>query len=204
MSAGTQIGAAISMRATASFVIVASALRAALGAQIPQRAQWEITFAQVEAAAGLSDMRTAARETFEARLMQRPWSAAAPVPFLRLVRIDGAVRAQLFVFWAPSRFAAGREPQGADIVCRDGVCVRPIDLKEQRDWTTVVGTLARQNACPIEHSNVVRGCADCDEIWIKTGVDGQYREQSCNLPGAETSADALLQLMKRSARAAGY
>jgi hypothetical protein len=32
-----------------------------LVAQIPERAQWEITFSQVEAAAGLSDMRAAPR-----------------------------------------------------------------------------------------------------------------------------------------------
>jgi hypothetical protein len=151
------------MRATASFVIVASALSATLSAQIPQRAQWEITFAQVEAAAGLSDMRTAAPETFEARLMDRPWSTVAPVPFLRLVRIDGALSAQLFVFWAPSPFAAGREPQGADIVCRDGVCVRPIDIKEQRDWTKVVANLAYQNACPNKNSDVTV-CGDCNQI----------------------------------------
>jgi hypothetical protein len=66
------------MRATASFVIVASTLAAALTPQIPVRAQWEITFAQVEAAAGLSDMRAAAPETFEARLMKRSWWAGAP------------------------------------------------------------------------------------------------------------------------------
>jgi hypothetical protein len=192
------------MRALASFVIVAAAISAPLSAQIPERAQWEITFAQVEAAAGLSEMRTAAPETFEARLMERPWSAIAPVPFLRLIRSDGALRARLFVFWTPSNFAAGREPQGADIVCRDGVCVRPIDLTEQRDWREVVASLAHQNACPIKNPDVVTVCGDCEQIWIKTAVDGQYREQSCQLPGPETSAGALFQLMKRSARAAGY
>jgi hypothetical protein len=149
-------------------------------------------------------MRTAAPETFEARLMERPWSAVAPVPFLRLVRVDGALSAQLFVFWAPSRFAAGREPQAADIVCRDGVCVRPIDIKEQRDWKEVVANLAYQNACPIKNPDVATVCGDCDQIWIKTAVDGRYREQSCQLPSSETSAGALLQLMKSAAQAAGY
>src|SRR5262245_25390419 len=96
------------MEATASFVIVASALSATLTTQIPELAQWEITFAQVEAAAGLSDMRTARSETFEARLMQRPWSAVTPLPFLRLVRVDGTPRAQLFVFWTPKYLAPGR------------------------------------------------------------------------------------------------
>jgi len=192
------------MRAMASFVIVAATPSAPSSAQIPERAQWEITFVQVEAAAGLSEMRTAAPDTFEARLMERPWSAIAPVPFLRLIRIDGALRARLFVFWTLSNFAAGREPQGADIVCRDGVCVRPIDITEQRDWKDVVASLAHQNACPTKNSDSVTVCGDCEQIWIKTAVDGHYREQSCQLPGPETSAGALLQLMKRSARAAGY
>jgi hypothetical protein len=192
------------MMATASLAIVGAALSAALSAQIPERAEWEITFAQVEAAAGLSNLRTAAPTTFEARLMQRPWSAVAPVPFLRLVRIDGAVTAQLFVFWDPSRMPPVQRPQGADITCRDRVCVRPIDIKEQRDWAKVVESLASQNACSIknENPNVVGGCADCDHLWIKTALGGQYREQSCNLPDAETSAGSLLQLMQISARAA--
>jgi hypothetical protein len=122
----------VSMRATASLVMVLAGLSAALSAQIPERAEWEITFAQVEAAAGLSNLRTGAPKTFEARLMERPWSAMGPVPFLRLVRIDGTVTAQLFVFWAPARMAPVQRPQGADMMCRDGVCVRPIDIKEQR------------------------------------------------------------------------
>lgn len=194
------------MEATASFVILAWALSATLSAQIPERADWEITFAQVEASAGLSDMRTARPETFEARLMERPWSAVAPLPFLRLVRTDGTVRAQLFVFWAPSRFPSGRQPEGLDIVCRDGICVRPIDIKEQRDWGEVVASLAHQNACPTKNPDVfgAGACGDCEQIWIKTAADGRYREQSCQEPGSDTAAGALLQLMKRSARAAGY
>ena len=199
------IGLGGPMRASALFVIVAAALSAPSSAQIPERAQWEIMFAQVEAAAGLSDLRTAAPKTFEARLIRRPWSASAPVPFLRLVRIDGAVTAQLFVFWAPTRMAPVQRPQGADIMCLDGVCVRPIDVKEQRDWANVVASLASQSACPTKNdANVVMSCADCDHLWIKTAVEGQYREQSCNGPGSETSAGSLLQLMQRSARAAGY
>ena len=59
------------MDATALFVMLAWAVSATLSAQIPERAKWEITFAQVEAAAGLQDMRTARPETFEARLMHR-------------------------------------------------------------------------------------------------------------------------------------
>jgi hypothetical protein len=194
------------MTATASLAIVGAALSAALSAQIPERAEWEITFAQVEAAAGLSNLRTTAPKTFEARLMQRPWSAVGPVPFLRLVRVDGAVTAQLFLFWDPARMAPVQRPQGADITCRDRVCVRPIAIKEQRDWAKVVESLASQNACPIKNAspNVVIGCADCDHLWIKTAVEGRYREQSCNLPDAETPAGSLLQLMQRSARAARH
>jgi hypothetical protein len=194
------------MSAMASLAIVGAALSAALSAQIPERAEWEIKFAQVEAAAGLSNLRTAAPKTFEARLMQRPWSAVAPVPFLRLVRIDGAVTAQLFLFWDPARMAPVQRPQGADVTCRDRVCVRPIDIKEQRDWVKVVESLASRNACPIknENPNAVMVCADCDHLWIKTAVEGQYREQSCNLPDSETSAGLLLQLMQISARAARH
>ena len=132
--------------------------------------------------------------------MERPWSAAKPLPFLRLIRLDGTLRAQLFVFWTPKYFAPGRLPQGADIVCRDGVCVRPIDLQEQRDWGEVVASLAYQNACP-KNPGV---CADCDQIWIKTAADGTYREQSCQMPGSDTAAGGLLQLMKRAAPSAGY
>lgn len=192
------------MKPTASFLIAGAALGVTLSAQIPERAEWEITFTQVEAAAGLSNLRTATPETVEARLMQRPWSAVGPLPFLRLARIDGTVRAQLFLFWNPARFPPGREPKGPDIVCRDGVCVRPIGLKEDRDWTDVLARVAHLEACPTKNSNVVAVCADCDHIWIKTTADGRYREQSCNVPGSDTLAGMLLQLMQRSARAAGY
>ena len=47
------------MDATALLVMLAWAVSARFSAQIPERAKWEITFAQVEAAAGLPDMRTA-------------------------------------------------------------------------------------------------------------------------------------------------
>jgi hypothetical protein len=189
------------MRTTALIVTLASALSATLSAQIPERAQWEITFARVEASAGLLDMRAAGPETFEARLMQRPWSAVAPLPFLRLVRIDGKVRAQWLVYWASNRLPPGHQPEGAGVVCQDGVCVRPIDVKGQQNWEQIVASLISQNACPIESGGV---CGDCDQIWIKAAADGKYREQSCQVLGADSAAGALLQLMKRSARAAGY
>ena len=76
-------------------------------------------------------------------------------------------------------------------------CVRPIEMKEQRDWGEVVAKLADQNACPTKNPGFV--CGDCDQIWIKTAADGKYREQSCQEPGSETLARALLQLMKKSA-----
>jgi hypothetical protein len=193
------------MKASTLFVILASALSATLSAQIPERAQWEITFAQVEAAAGLSDMRTAPHEVYEARLMQRPWSATIPLPFLRIVRADGMLRAQLFVFFGGhSNVVPDRRPKGPDVLCRDGICVKPIDLLEQLDWKDVVASLATQNACPPKNANIVGSCGDCEQIWIKTAADGRYREQSCQEPGVDTVAGALLQLMKKSARAAGY
>jgi hypothetical protein len=192
------------MEATTAIVIWASILSAARPAQIPERAHWEITFARVEAAAGLSDLRTASSETVEARLMERPWSSVAPLPFLRVVRIDGTMHAQLFVFWAPGAIARDQRPTGVDIACREGICVRPIDLKEQLDWETVVASLAHQDACPPKNTDSVTVCGDCEQIWIKTTTQGRYREQSCQQPRAGTSVDAVLGLMKRSARAAGY
>jgi hypothetical protein len=102
------------MHATASLVVLASALSATLSAQIPERAQWDITFAQVEASAELPDLRTARPETYEARLMERPWSAVAPLPFLRLVRTDGKTRAQLFVYWAPRNRPSTHQLEGPD------------------------------------------------------------------------------------------
>jgi hypothetical protein len=200
------------MEVPAALVICASALSAMLSAQIPKDAEWEITFAQVEAAAGLSDMQTAPPDTFEARLMQRAGVGFAPVPFLRLVRTEGTVRAQLFRFWKPGYLDPSHRPQGADIVCRDEVCVKPVALHERRDWRQAVASLA-ETACPTEpRSNVVipatggvsssvKVCPHCPVIWIKTAVDGKYREQVCNEPGPETEAGALLELMKRSARA---
>jgi hypothetical protein len=180
--------------------VLAFAASATLLGQIPERAQWEITFAQVEAAAGLPDLKAAPPEAFEARLMVRSWAPMepmAPIPFLRLFQTDGIVRAQLFVYWAP-RMAPGRQPEAIDR-CRDGICVRAVDIKEQRDWKDVLATVARQDACPTKTSEAVKVCADCEEIWIKTTTGGKYREQSCQEPAADTPAGALLRLMKTAA-----
>jgi hypothetical protein len=150
-------------------VILAFAASATLAAQTSERAQWEITFPQVEAAAGLSDMRAAPPESLEARLMDRSWAPMVPmtpVPFLRLFQIDGTVRAQLFVYWAP-RLSPAMQPGTTDL-CHDGVCVRPVDIKEQRDWKEILATLAHQVACPTKKSEMVAVCADCQQIWIKT------------------------------------
>ena len=53
--------------------VVLVALSDPLMAQIPKEAQWEITFAQVEAALGLPDLSKAELHAYEARVMQRPW-----------------------------------------------------------------------------------------------------------------------------------
>jgi hypothetical protein len=105
----------------------------------------------------------------------------------------------LFVFWNPRQFPPGRQPrQGPAVVCRGRVCVVPLEIKEQRDWGEVVANLANHDACPVPSSNVVAVCADCEQLWIKTAVDGKYREQSCPMPRPETIAASLLALMKRS------
>jgi hypothetical protein len=187
---------------SASMVILTLAVSATLVAQIPERAQWEITFPQVEAAAGLPDMRAAQPGALEARLMKRSWGALAPmtpVPFLRLFQSDGVVRAQLFVYWK-TPISRGWQTRAVD-GCRDGICVRPIDIKERRNWGEVLATLAQRDACPTKKSEMVSVCADCEQIWIKTTGDGNYREQSCQQPAAETSAGELLQLMETAARA---
>jgi hypothetical protein len=166
---------------------------------IPEKAQWEITFAQVEAAAGLADMRTAPADTVEARVMDRPWSSMARHPFLRVVRRDGRMRAQLFEFWSPRSTPPARRPTGDDITCTDDVCVRPLELKEQLDWGAVFESLAQQYACGLTTGTVVAVCGDCDQVWIKTIAQGRYREQSCQMPAAGTAAATLLQFMRRAA-----
>jgi len=178
--------------------VAAMTIAATLSAQIPEQAKWEITFAEVEAVAGLPDLRSAPPETFEARLMQRPWSAVAPMPFLRIVRTGGTLRPQLFLFWNPKLMAPGQRPKGADITCRDRVCVRPVELREQDDWQKVVASLARDNGCPSTNTNTVAVCADCDQIWAKTAVDGKYREETCGL-GADSTLSRMLAFLKRAA-----
>ena len=105
--------------ASPAVLTLAIVLSMTLEAQIPTRAQWEITFAQVEATVGLPDLSTAGSETNEVRVMERPWSAQAPVPFLRVVRADGAIRAQMFLFWKPAVLSPFHRPTGFDVVCRD-------------------------------------------------------------------------------------
>ena len=194
-----------SMEATALFaalfVILASALRTTFSAQIPKQAQWEITFTHVEAAAALADLSEAGSETYEARVMQRPWSAVAPMPFLRVVRTDGAMRAQMFLYWKPATLAPSQRPTGSDIVCRDGICVRPIGITKQPDWGEVIENLAL-DAC--REGPLAPVCADCEHIWIKTKTNNTYREQSCNMPRPETPAGALLRLMKIAADASRW
>jgi hypothetical protein len=186
------------MKKTWIVFLIYAALSSMLSAQIPEQGRWEITFSQVEAAANLPTIRNEPSESLEARVMERPWSASAPLPFMRLVRIDGTVHAQLFVFWATKNVPPGGQPSGSGIVCRDGVCVRPIEIKEKRDWGQVLSSLAYQDACPIRSRGIVSGCADCEQIWIKTIADANYREQSCQQPSPETLAGAMLEVMKVS------
>jgi hypothetical protein len=184
-----------------SILTLAVAASTQLMAQIPERAQWEITFAQVEAAAGLPDLSKTESGTYEARVMHRPWSAVAPMPFLRIVRTDGAMRAQMFLYWKPALLAPSQQPTGSDIVCRDGICVRPLGMTEQRDWGEVVENLAL-DACRQGPLSPV--CADCEHVWIKTKINKTYREQSCNMPMPETPAGAVLRLMKTAADASRW
>ena len=144
--------------ASASTLTLAVVLSATLVAQIPKQAQWEITFAQVEAAADLPDLSTGASETYEARVMQRPWSAVAPMPFLRVVRTAGAMRAQMFLFWRPANLAPSQRPTGSDIICRDGICVRPIGMTQQHDW---------ENSSEISFSMLV-GKVHCQSGSVRT------------------------------------
>ena len=68
----------------------------------PDKSPWEMTFVEVEELAGLPPLATAPRDTQELRVMHRPWSAMAPVPFLRVFRVDDVLRAEFFVFGGPS------------------------------------------------------------------------------------------------------
>ena len=194
----------VRLRQHVSMVILVSVMSATLWAQIPEHSKWGIAFPQVEAAAKLSDIRAAPPEAFEARLMLPAavhMQPMMPIPFLRLWQTDGTVRAQLFLFWAPVA-SGGRQPAATDL-CRDGICVTPIEIKEQRNWREVLATLAQQDACPKrENSEMVTACPHCDTLWIKTTASGKYREQFCSesLPG--TPAGALLQLMNTAARVA--
>lgn len=121
------------------------------------------------------------------------------------------MHAQLLVFWGRN-VSPSHQPTGDDVRCRDGVCVKPIDLVEQRDWEKVVSNLASQSACPGKSaprsvrtpddgvSTVVRVCPHCPQLYIKTLVQRTYREQVCDDPGPETEAGALQALMIGSIR----
>ena len=113
------------------------------------------------------------------------------------------MRAQLFLFWNPNHMLPERST-GAGVTCRNGVCVKPVELKEQDDWENVVTSLARRNGCslPKTNTNTVAVCADCGEIWAKTAVDGNYWEQRCQEPGADTTLGRMLAFMRRAAATA--
>ena len=108
----------------------------------PDKSPWEMTFVEVEELAGLPPLATAPRDTQELRVMHRPWSAIAPVPFLRVFRVDGALRAEFFVFGGPSYQRNGLAVDRPNTRCsppgRRAMCVSRIDLSEQRDWDVVL------------------------------------------------------------------
>lgn len=174
---------------------LAFAIGLAMAPQIPGHAQWEITFAQVEAAIDLQDLSTAAPDTFEVRVMQRPWSDVGPLPFLRITRREGALGAQMFLYWKPDRMHPRTRPAGSDVVCRDGICVRPVVTEGQHEWEDVVRGLAA-DACG---QRVPGGCVHCDHVWIKIRNDTTYREHSCNMPPPESPAGTILRFMKSAA-----
>ena len=161
---------------------------------------WEIGFGEIELAAGLPEMQTLPFGAFEARLMTRPWSAQPPVPFLRLVQLEGRMEAALYEFWN-SNHPEWLTPKGLDAMCRGRVCVRPLALKEQQDWMQFVGSLAAENACPIPR-NEVSVCGDCPQLDIKTLVNGQYREQNCQNPRSATLGAQMMSLMSSAQQTA--
>jgi hypothetical protein len=185
----------VSMKLASASILTVAALSASPLTQIPERAEWEITFAQVEATAGLPDLRSEKPGTHEARVMDRAWGSAAVRAFLRSLRTGGATRAQLFVFW-DRRYIDPHFPSGSDVVCRDNVCVRPIAMTQQGDWAATLDRLTADDACPPMGPSF---CADCAHVWIKTKANNKYREQSCNAPGPETPAGAARQLMYATA-----
>jgi len=90
------------MNVPLALLFSATVFAATAWTQIPQQATWEITFNQVEAAANLSDLRNARSDSFEARLMERPWSSYGPLPFLRLAQVRHGARHAVSVL-APYR-----------------------------------------------------------------------------------------------------
>ena len=127
--------------------VISAIVVTAMSAPIPQQARWEITFNQVETAADLATLRGALADSFEARLMQRTWSFAGPLPFLRLARIEGTVRATLFLYWRPpGDVLPTRQPTGPEVVCRAGICALQIGITQQRNWTDIIDRLAGQDA----------------------------------------------------------
>ena len=168
---------------------------------IPTDAKWELTFREVEAAAGLPDLRQPAPNVFEARVMERPWSSGGPLPFLRIVRRDGHDDPQLFVFWSTPRLSRFPPALRPDTVCRDQICVQPVDLGVERSWGQMLLTLANEDACP---SEILSICGDCEALWIKSASEGAYREQYCEQEKTRAGVDALLPLMQSAVRAAGY
>src|SRR5215472_11865090 len=129
---------------------------------IPDTAKWEVTFHDVEEAAGLPFLRALPTDAFEARIMQRAWSdpGGYGTPFLRIVRTAGAVRAQRYFFGARQDLLRRGIPETA-IKCVERVCVAETSLQQRLDWESLVTSIATADPCPPLRPDVVSGCADC-------------------------------------------
>jgi hypothetical protein len=194
--------AVMAPRNVRGLVLVAAAM-AAMGqaprpTTIPGTAQWEVTFHDVEEAAGLADVRAFPQDAFEARIIERAWSTVSlggALPFLRIARTAGVVRAQRYLFGS----RAGLQRQGVQdvaIKCIERVCVAETSIEQRLDWESLVTSVATADPCPPLRPDVVGGCADCLQIWIKTFVDGRYLEQSCQQPAEGTIARQLVELLQ--------
>jgi hypothetical protein len=162
---------------------------------IPETAQWEVAFRQVEEAAGLQDMRTLP-QILEARIMQRAWAdpGGLGTPFLRLVRTAGVVQAQRLVFGTRADLQRLGIRDG-DIRCPKDLCVGTVAIAQRLDWESMVTTLATTDPCPPLRPDIISICGDCLQLWIKTFVNGRYLEQSCQAPLEGTLARQLIELL---------
>lgn len=180
-------------------IVLALTILSSAQSVIPGPSPYEVRFAIVEAVLGLPEIRSIGGHD-EARVMERIWGSPGPGVFLRIVRDDGRLRAQVFQFWVPGQMAPHARPSGDGIDCGNGICVRPIEFKDPMDWSDVLKRLGQSNPCPSSAPpGAVSVCADCEQAWIKSVVSGAYREHSCQSPTSRTLARELLDWMKTAA-----